>query len=89
VKAGFGPFKKNEQHENRATERRRIKRSLINHNRDRQEWAAYCNARVRRLQIVTTSTTPCGQAIDWISIEYRIAERDSESRMPSPASSPK
>ncbi len=64
-----GPFKNREEHENRAASRRWVERPPTDYERNRQELTEYFESRLKRLQIVKTTTTSRGQTIDWIPIE--------------------
>jgi hypothetical protein len=64
-----GPFRNDEEKEDiKSYPRRKIQRP-INHSLNQREIVDYFERRLKRLQIVKTTTTPRGQIIDWIPIE--------------------
>ena len=65
----FGPIANDERDEDQRAHRRQSKRPVIDYAANRREITEYFEARVKRLKIVQTTTTPRGQVIDWIPIE--------------------
>jgi hypothetical protein len=65
----FGPFGNDEKREDRGLQLRGIKRPAIDYGANRRELTEYFETRVKRMNIVKTTTTPRGQIIDWIPIE--------------------
>src|SRR5215813_10969719 len=80
----FGPFDNDEKREDRKVQLRGIRRPAIDYGANRRELVEYFEARVKRLKIAKTTTTPRGQIVDWIPIESQHPKGDIAAPPPVP-----